>query len=677
MRKVLKLIFFFSFYSAPVFINAQQKYAVLVGINDYYEAPGVRHPHSLNGCVNDAKAIKGLLENRFGFNARDIYTLYNAAATKKNVIDQLRVVFHKCQPGDAVVFYFSGHGVWMTNHDLAADSVKRGMSQAIVMSDLYSPGWDCLMRDETLKDIFNQFIDKKIIFTSIFDCCYSGNLAMLNHPTYWDGWFTSRPAQKDFFIEYIPYTTKTEKPSGCPAVDSLSLTVLPDMDHDGVPDCRDWEINTAEVSMPVDSSGVGIYEPIPDDFVMQKDNYYDHSRFARDPGDDDTATRSFNLKDALTATNKSSVRPSDRKRSSFLSLSASADNRKALEITGITGNKHGAFTEALLAIYSKASPAITVAELTKRINTLMRQQSYLQAPAYHYDSSRLKGNLIGVPASGFLNRGRAKCTAVKNGVIILDKGFNDGIAKGNILSDLSLAGKQSIQVLEVYGDSATAMDKSRGQVKPGHIFEMMDGYTISGPLLKVFIPSAPFTPAAFESFFNQEVIPQAALKNYMDYNFEEEDEIGRIIAWEDAKKFTHYNAQLFGRPETKKDLFCVLLPVPSYIATAAMNIIKRDQNIEIVTDPSKADLVLYLNYAKKRPGVKSGFVFYFHPLVEGAFAREGADVFSKKHIQVPALNISGKELQSLAQQLAGIAHAMIRLRTTTWINGYEKRGTGL
>src|SRR5678816_1975580 len=125
MRKVLKLIFFFSFYSAPLFINAQQKFAVLVGVNEYYQAPGVKHPHSLNGCVNDAKAIMGLLENRFGFNPRDIYTLYNAAATKKNVIDQLRVVFHKCQPGDAVVFYFSGHGVWMTNHDLDEDSVKR------------------------------------------------------------------------------------------------------------------------------------------------------------------------------------------------------------------------------------------------------------------------------------------------------------------------------------------------------------------------------------------------------------------------------------------------------------------------------------------------------------------------------------------------------------------------
>jgi hypothetical protein len=406
------------------------------------------------------------------------------------------------------------------------------------MSDLYAPGWDCLMRDETLKDIFNQFVDRKIILTSIFDCCYSGNLPMLQRPPqYWEGWFPRPPVQKDFFIEFIPYITKIEKPAGCPVDASGRITDSLDSDQDGPPDCRDWEINTAPLN-EVDSTGVGLYMPNPDGFLMQKDNYFDASRFSSDPAGNDTGmlTRSFNLKDALTATNQSSLRPSDRKKSLFLSLSASADNRKALEITGITGNKHGAFTEALLAVYSKASPAITVAELIKDIDALMKQQSYSQAPGYHYDSSRLKGNLVGIGSSGFSNRLRAKCIAVKNGVITLDKGMNAGLKKGNILSDLDLAGRSSIQVRDVYDDSATAVDKSNGQVKRGHNFEIKDNYAVSSPLLKVYIPSVSLTPAEFGSFFNQQVIPQAALKNYMDYNFAEGDEIGRIILWLDTKK---------------------------------------------------------------------------------------------------------------------------------------------
>src|SRR6185436_15751024 len=124
-------------------------------------------------------AIKELLINRFGFSSGNIFQLYDANATKKNFVDQMYKLLHTCQPGDALVFYYSGHGVWMSNDQLMQDPVKRGMSQAIVMSDLYSPGWNCLVRDETLKEIFNQFVSKKIITTAIFDCCFGANLSAM------------------------------------------------------------------------------------------------------------------------------------------------------------------------------------------------------------------------------------------------------------------------------------------------------------------------------------------------------------------------------------------------------------------------------------------------------------------------------------------------------------------
>src|SRR4051812_22653350 len=86
MHKVLKLVVFFFIYSAPVFLHAQNKYAVLLAVNDYYSGPGEKSNHSLKGCVNDAESIKALLVNRFGFSSSNIYSLYNAAATKKSFI---------------------------------------------------------------------------------------------------------------------------------------------------------------------------------------------------------------------------------------------------------------------------------------------------------------------------------------------------------------------------------------------------------------------------------------------------------------------------------------------------------------------------------------------------------------------------------------------------------------
>ncbi len=170
------LLLFFSL--IMVTIKAQNKYALIVGVNNYYNSPGVLNELSLHGCVNDAKSIKGLLVNRFGFSENNITAIYNGSATAENLQNAFQQILNKCKAGDAVVFYFSGHGVWFTNNYDLNDTIKKGMSQAICLSNLYAPHLGCLMRDATLKKIFNQFVDKRVILTSIFDCCFSGNLAM-------------------------------------------------------------------------------------------------------------------------------------------------------------------------------------------------------------------------------------------------------------------------------------------------------------------------------------------------------------------------------------------------------------------------------------------------------------------------------------------------------------------
>ena len=511
MCKILKLILSFSFYLIPIFINAQEKYAVLVAVDNYYQSPGVKHHASLSGCVNDAKAIKGLLVNRFGFNPLQVYTLYDVSATKRNVINQLRVVYQKCKPGDAVVFFFSGHGVWMTNETLIDDPIKRGMSQAIVMNDLYSPGWDCLMRDETLKEIFNQFVDKKIIVTSILDCCYSANLMM--HPgasKYWMGWWPPLKTGKDISISSIPFIPAIKDPTGCLYDSTGALIDTTDTDQDSFPDCMDWEILTPLNSF-VNEKGVLVGEPYLDNFIITPDNYYSNSWFVSDSisNDDTPGTRSFNLKDALKVNNTSSLRPTDRKDSRFLSLAGAADNLKGLEISDISGIKHGAFTAALLMVYKSYPTTITVNELWQQLESQMAKQAYNQLPGMRADPGRLNKNLIGTDTIGFTNKLRTKSISIKNKKVTLDKGWVDGLTNGNILRDVTLQGKEKIQIIKTYADSAIAIDKSNGKILPGHSFEVIDPYTISNPYIKIHIPATPITKVAFENFFKSKIIPLA------------------------------------------------------------------------------------------------------------------------------------------------------------------------
>ncbi|MCX2573950.1 caspase family protein [Pedobacter sandarakinus] len=192
MRKLFAIIILLEI-CFPTIHFAQSKYAILVGVNDYYSKPGQKSEYSLKGCVNDAMSMRTLLSRRFDFDDKNINLILNEKASQQNLIDAFATTLNKSKSGDVVVFYFSGHGIYIDNFEINNDPVKKGYNQSLVLSDLYSPGYNCLMKDNTLKKIFNQFVAKKVIFTAIFDCCYSGNISMtttidlMQHNPYFDG----------------------------------------------------------------------------------------------------------------------------------------------------------------------------------------------------------------------------------------------------------------------------------------------------------------------------------------------------------------------------------------------------------------------------------------------------------------------------------------------------------
>jgi Caspase domain len=94
-------------YSQVLAENTPRKRALLVGINRYNDGKWI----SLEGAENDVALQKALLIHRFGFAEADIKTLRGKEATRQEILATFKSHLSDwAQPGDVVVFHFSGHG---------------------------------------------------------------------------------------------------------------------------------------------------------------------------------------------------------------------------------------------------------------------------------------------------------------------------------------------------------------------------------------------------------------------------------------------------------------------------------------------------------------------------------------------------------------------------------------
>ena len=618
MRKtiVLFLGMFMQIFSAA----AQQKYALLVGINQYYEKPGVIHRPALQGCVNDALAIRNVLVRRFGFRMQNIRTLLNEGASKQNVVDGLNDILAICKPGDAVVFYFSGHGAWLSNSNQNAQEalLKGGMNQAMVMSDLYAPGTDCLFSDALVKNIFNKFVEKKVIPTAIFDCCFSGKMSMQGNP--------------------MPVVGSRKNGDTGPVI--LHTTNYATADNLGI------------VQKFMDHADIeSICIAYSDEQAMKANEK---------PAD----TRSFNLKDALRINDSSWIpRPSEIPNSMFLSLSATNDVEPGLDITDESGNHHGAYTRALLQAIQSSPATISLVELLKKVDHEMRLQQYPQSPEHYQDHARLSTNLIGIRPENFSDDIVAVCKTATGQQAVIDAGFLAGILAGNKLEAGTGTGKITLRVTASYADSAVATVIGGNRAcKPGDQFVLTDRYTVSPPLVKVFTGGIPLSHAAFDRFIAQQAAPLAKLNNLSDYNGWDPG-VTRNLFFNDPAYHADITAQPFLKGKDKGS-FLVFLPVPVFITDPLKDLLKRNQNIQTVSTADSADLVLYLDYTRSGQLV---FTWYnFH----------GSDVnmnlqFSKTHISVANLNMDNRAIRQLALNIENMLIPSIRARSDRWLNGWD------
>ena len=95
------LIFFVMLFSLSSY--AGTNYVLCVGLSDY---PGTRN--DLHVSANDAKVISDLFRKNGNSSIR---LVQNSNASRANVMKLMHSMFDKAGKNDAVIFFFSGHGM--------------------------------------------------------------------------------------------------------------------------------------------------------------------------------------------------------------------------------------------------------------------------------------------------------------------------------------------------------------------------------------------------------------------------------------------------------------------------------------------------------------------------------------------------------------------------------------
>ncbi len=81
-----------------------KNYLLVIGVNDYTKWT------KLNNAVKDAKDVKNVLQQNYGFKASETKELYNEQVTKANLYKVFEELMNKMTGKDNLVIYYSGHG---------------------------------------------------------------------------------------------------------------------------------------------------------------------------------------------------------------------------------------------------------------------------------------------------------------------------------------------------------------------------------------------------------------------------------------------------------------------------------------------------------------------------------------------------------------------------------------
>jgi len=146
-------------------------YALIVGI-DTYSKPLTR----LKGCVNDANAVRDLLERRY---QAQCAVLMNEQATRENIIGGFRSHLAQARAGDSAVFFYAGHGSQVPAGGLFAKVESSDKLQSLVCIDSRPDGYDLV--DKDIAVLISELADQGVRVTLMMDSCHSGSISRAVH----------------------------------------------------------------------------------------------------------------------------------------------------------------------------------------------------------------------------------------------------------------------------------------------------------------------------------------------------------------------------------------------------------------------------------------------------------------------------------------------------------------
>ena len=172
-KRILIVVFIPLFGSLSISGAEAANHALLIGIGKY-------KTRTLEGPPHDVAALKDVLASKYNFEQENIRTLINQEAVKTRIIDEIKQLNHRTQPGDRIFIYFSGHGT-SRRDDLMALPLPHG-SGALVPADFSADS------NQSIDSLMDQLIvgrrdlrpvleplDRDRQLLMVFDTCFSGN----------------------------------------------------------------------------------------------------------------------------------------------------------------------------------------------------------------------------------------------------------------------------------------------------------------------------------------------------------------------------------------------------------------------------------------------------------------------------------------------------------------------